>query len=120
MKTPSYNTPSSPAYEPTRDVASFHIHGFKHHEGPFVLSKLKAGKKLDLVPEPDNPYDPCAMAIYRKGKKLGYVPRDENGMMSLLSYFGHDVFECRIMQVDPEADPWKQVRVGIYVKDARK
>lgn len=30
------------------------------------------------------------------------------------------VLECRIMQVDKKADPWKQVRVGIYVTDNRK
>ena len=107
-------------YEPTRNVTSFCIAGFKHHEGAFVLGKLKVGKKLELVPEFDNPYDPCAMAIYRKGVKLGYVPKDENYMLSLLSFYGHDVFECRVMQVNPEADPWNQVRVGIYVKDARR
>lgn len=30
-----------------------------------------------------------------------------------------DAFECRVLQIDPKADPWKQVRMGICVTDAR-
>ena len=61
------------------------------------------------------------MAIYRKGVHLGYVPGDSNATIAQLLRFGHaNVFECRIMQVDKKADPWKQVRVGIYVTDNRK
>ncbi len=37
-----------------------------------------------------------------------------------MAFYGHkDVFEARVQKVDPEAEPWLQVRVGIYVKDAR-
>ena len=33
--------------------------------------------------------------------------------------FGHsDAFECHVMQANTQADPWKQVRVGIYVVDS--
>ncbi len=83
--------------------------------------KLKPGKKLELIAEPDNPHDPDAVAIYRKGVHLGYVPGDSNATIAQLLRFGHaNVLECRIMQVDKKADPWKQVRVGIYVTDNRK
>ena len=35
-------------------------------------------------------------------------------------YFGHeDVFEAFVLGVDPEAEPWKQVRVGVRVRDVR-
>ena len=37
-----------------------------------------------------------------------------------MAFYGHKgVFETRVQKVDPEAEPWLQVRVGIYVKDAR-
>ncbi len=107
-------------YEPSKQLESFFIAGFQYHDGATVLKKLKPGKKLDLVPEPDNPYDPCAIAIKRKGVMLGYVPKASNSFMSLLAFFGHkDVFECRVMQVNPEANPWEQVRVGVFVTDKR-
>lgn len=108
-------------YKPSSNLDSFYIAGFKHHEGAFVLNQLKPGKKLKLVPEMDNPYDPQAMAIYYKKTKIGYVPRHNNSMLSVMSCFGHgDIFECRIQQVDTKAAPWEQVRVGIYLVDASK
>ena len=107
-------------YEPSRQVKTFHIAGFQFYDGAFVLGKLKPGKKLQMVRVPDNPHDPNAIELRYKGVKLGHIPASENGLMSLLAYYGHhDVFEARVLQVDPEAAPWQQVRVGIYVKDKR-
>ena len=108
-------------YEPSRIMQSFFIAGFQYHDGALAFKKLKPGKKLELIAEPDNPHDPDAVAIYRKGAHLGYVPGDSNATIAQLLRFGHaNVFECRIMQIDKKADPWKQVRVGIYVTDNRK
>ena len=107
-------------YEPTRLVSTFHIAGFQYYDGAFVLGKLKPGKKLKMVPEADNPYDPDAIKLRYKKAKLGYVPREHNGQLALMARCGHKgIFEARVMQVDPEADPWQQVRVGIYVTDKR-
>lgn len=73
-----------------------------------------------LSPSLTTPHDPEAIALYIDGVKIGYVPADKNGLISTLAFFGHtDVFECRVLQVAPEKDPWEQVRVGIYVVDAR-
>ena len=108
------------SYEPSRHLISFHVAGFQHWDGATVLSKLSPGCQLDLVPEFDNPHDPEAIALYIDGVKIGYVPADKNGLISTLAFFGHTgVFECRVLQVAPEKDPWEQVRVGIYVVDAR-
>ena len=69
---------------------------------------------------PDNPYDSQAIAIKARGEMLGYVPAEMNATLSVLFHYGHaPIFECRVMQVAPENDPWKQLRVAIYVKDAR-
>lgn len=105
-------------YKPSRYVADFDIAGMRYWDGASVLGKLKAGKKLSLVAEPDNPADPDAVAIYHKGVKLGYVPRDQNHLAAQLLRFGHnDVFECRILKVDAKAETWKQVHVGLYLTD---
>ena len=108
-------------YEPSRLIQSFFIAGFQYYDGALALSSLKPGESgLVLVPEPDNPHDPDAVDVYFDGLKLGYVPADENGIVSLMCRFGHaDVFEVRVLQVKADADPWKQVRVGVYVTDAR-
>lgn len=107
-------------YEPSRHVTTFQVAGFQHHDGALVLEQMKAGAKLDLVPERDNPHDPDAIALYFGGAKIGYIPRSETGMMSVMDYYGHGgVFEARVLQVDREADPWRQVRAGIYITDGR-
>lgn len=94
----------------------FYIAGFQRYEGAAVFDQLKVGTALSLVPEFDNPYDPDALALYLGQTMIGYVPRDLNETIAQLLYFGHsEIFECRILQVNPENDPWKQVRVGIYV-----
>ncbi|MBQ2680499.1 MAG: HIRAN domain-containing protein [Eggerthellaceae bacterium] len=107
-------------FKPSRQISTFHIAGFQHHEGPFALDELKPGKKLKMVPEPDNPHDPNAIKLCYKKRKLGYVPHGKNEQLALMAFYGHKgVFEARVQKVDPEAEPWNQVRVGIYVKDAR-
>lgn len=104
----------------SRLFASFHIAGFQFWDGALVLGRLKTGKKLKLVPEPGNAYDPNAVALYYKGVKLGFIPHDQNAEIAQLLAFGHkDVFEARVQQVSPERSPWHQVRVGIFVADAR-
>lgn len=35
---------------------------------------LEYGEELDLVPEPENEYDPDAIAIYKGSEMVGYVP----------------------------------------------
>ena len=107
-------------YEPSKQISMFHIAGFQYHDGALVLDELKPGKKLKMVPEPDNPYDPNAIELRFRKTKLGYVPRGQNEQLALMAFYGHKgIFEARVLQVDPEAEPWKQVRVGIYVKDKR-
>jgi len=107
-------------YQPSRLVSSFNIAGFQYHDGATVFPDLKVGTPVGLVPEPDNPHDPSAMALYYGDVHLGYVPRKENELFSLLAFYGHaGIFECRILKADPAADPWDQVMVGIYVVDAR-
>ncbi len=107
-------------YEPSRNLMNFYVAGFQHHEGALVLSQLKTGDELTLEAQPDNPYDSQAIAIKGRGEMLGYVPADQNGLLSVLFHYGHaSIFECRVMQVAQENEPWKQLRVAIFVKDAR-
>lgn len=103
----------------SRYLTDFNIAGMRFWEGALVLNKLKPGKRLTLTLEADNPYDPDAIIISRKGTKIGYVPRTKNALPAQLLRFGHgNVLECRILKIDKNAEPWKQIRVGLYVTDA--
>jgi hypothetical protein len=107
-------------YQKSRHFLDCHIAGFRYHDGLEVIDELKLGTVVTLASEPDNPHDPNAVAIYLKDNKLGYVPKEKNAQLSSLLYFGHaDVFETRISLVNHEADPERQFRVVVKIKNKR-
>lgn len=52
--------------------------GARYYEANTVWEDLRAGDRLHLVREPDNPHDANAIRIEWRGRMLGYVPRREN------------------------------------------
>ena len=56
--------------------------GFRHYDGARFWSHMRAGDRLELVREPDNPYDASAVRVEWRGVKLGYVPRRDNAAVA--------------------------------------
>jgi len=56
------------------------------------LDDLSIGDKLDIVPQPENPYDPGALAVYRNGKQLGYLPKKVAERFNTLTFSGEIVY----------------------------
>lgn len=52
--------------------------GFRHYDGAGFWRDMKAGDRLELVREPENPYDSAAIRVEWRGRMLGYVPRRDN------------------------------------------
>ena len=101
-----------------RHYATFHIAGFTYYNGIDVFENLKIGTQLLLKAEPENPFDPNAVAIYYQEEKLGFVPKDENEMLRKFLNLGYtDLFEAKISQVSPDVHPEKQIRVVIRIID---
>lgn len=108
------------SYEKSRYLMDFHIAGFAYYDGLDVIEDLTLGKPVKLKCEPDNPYDPEAVALYYKDKKIGYVPKDKNELLSKLLYFGHEqIFEARIQYINKETHPERQFRVVVKIADNR-
>ncbi len=58
-----------------------------------ILSELNPGEKISLVREPDNPYDKRAiMVIDEDERKVGYIPRHQNSILSSLMDAGKYVY----------------------------
>lgn len=107
-------------FAPSPHITDFLIAGFRYWDGAEALSSLQVGTPLTLKAEPDNPYDHDAIALYFGKCKLGYVPADENEVMSKMFFYGHgDAFEARVSQKNEEAEPWAQVRAAVLIKDCR-
>jgi len=101
----------------TKHFSHFHIAGFTYYEGATVFNELKIGTELRLVLEPENKYDPNAVAIYYKDTHLGYVPRNNNSEISKILEMGHEIFGARIQQINQQANPENQIGVMVYVKE---
>ena len=104
-----------------RHFANYYIAGFTYYDGVDVFEDLKIGAQLVFKREPENAYDPNAVAIYYGEHKLGFVPRDENETLKKFLDLGYsDLFEVKISQVSPDANPEKQVRVVVRICERKK
>ena len=72
----------APAAEAVIVVQRSPLAGFRHYEGAAVWRGMKAGDRLQLVREPDNPYDANAVRVEWRGVTLGYVPRRDNAAVA--------------------------------------
>ncbi len=100
-------------------LKSFLIAGFSYYEGAYVFDKLKIGSKLELKAETGNVHDEFAIELYFEGRKVGYVPREENREIAIILRAGHDIFEAVVQQLSPDKHPEKQVRVALFVVPPR-
>ena len=58
-----------------------------------LVEDLHPGSRIFFVAEPDNKYDQNAvMALDGKGRKLGYIPRHENGIIGALLKAGKSIY----------------------------
>ena len=60
-------------------MQSFRVAGVSNYQGALQDRSFAPGKVLSLVPEPQNPYDANAVAIYDESRTrhIGYVPKSE-------------------------------------------
>ena len=45
-------------------------------------------------------------------------PKKQVAGFQRCSFWRSDAFECHVIQVNAQADPWKQVCAGVYVVDS--
>jgi len=57
------------------------------HEGraKYIRSNVPPGTALRLVPEPDNPYDADAVAVYHRKRLIGYIPKEKRWVAASIS-----------------------------------
>lgn len=90
------------------------VAGFRHHAAPQVWAALRGYAMLSLVRETDNPHDPDAVALYWKGRKLGYLPRGENFLVARL-LDRERTLSARVRRLLPDAEHNQRVRVDVVL-----
>lgn len=88
--------------------------GFQYHAGKALWTRMRVGDALNLIREPDNPYDARAVRVEWQGHKIGYVPRRENEDVARLLDRGR-VLTARIVRLSEVRDPWSRVRFEILL-----
>jgi HIRAN domain-containing protein len=76
------HAPPIPAAEAVIIVQRSPLAGFRHYDGPEFWSDIRTGDRLELVREPENPYDAGAIRVEWRGRKLGYVPQRDNAAIA--------------------------------------
>ena len=75
---------------------------------------LQEGDRLALVREADNRHDPHAVRVEWRGTKLGYLPRSDNRAVAAEMDKGTPI-GARIGRLSRDPNPWKRLRVDVYV-----
>ncbi len=86
--------------------------GFRHYEAPETWRSMAVGERLQLVREPDNPYDANAVRVEWRGVMLGYVPRRDNAAVARQMDRG-TVLEARVASLHENRN--RSVRVEFEV-----
>jgi hypothetical protein len=72
-----------------------------------IIARCKVGEPVLFVPEPSNPYDPNAIALFRQnGEQLGYLGAD---LAERIAMSGPHVSEL-VGQITHPRRYWKQAR----------
>lgn len=95
-------------------VQSSPLAGFQFYAGQALWDEIRVGDALILVREPENPHDLQAVRVEWRGRKLGYLPRRENGAVAEEMDRGGKV-EARIAKLLRHRDPWKRIQVEVFV-----
>lgn len=113
--------PAVVAAGPVRDydLYLFPVAGFRFHDGPALLERIRVGMPVELVPEPDNPHDQRAIRVQAYGHHLGYVPRADNGPLGRLLAQGAPV-RARVIGVRPDGESWDALRVAVSMAVPRR
>lgn len=92
--------------------------GFQYHAGERLWADLAEGQPLDLVREPDNRHDRRAVAIDWRGQRLGYLPAFENTAVAQMLDRGVPL-RGEILALEASANPWRRVRVRVWISPGR-
>ena len=89
--------------------------GAQYHRLAEVWPRLAVGDTLTLEREPGNRHDTRAVRVLWRGIMIGSLPRAANFEAADEMDAGRRL-SARIGQLAPDPDPWKRLRVDVWVE----
>src|SRR3954469_9287365 len=80
---------------------------------------MNEGEMLELVREPQNEHDENAIALHWNGHMIGYIPREENRILSRLMDIGTPELMAEITHIQPQARTWENVHIAVLILKER-
>jgi hypothetical protein len=96
------------------------VRGFQYYKGKELISQMKENEILELVREPKNKYDDCAIALHYKGNKIGFIPAESNETLSKLLDANLLELHCEIIAINQNTQSWENIFIAIYALKAIK
>lgn len=82
-----------------------------------IIAQLDEGDPIELRPEPKNPYDPNAIAVFSRRGQIGYIGRNDTDLVHMAMkagrYRGADVDFIGESEVGLEG-----VRIAVWIASA--
>lgn len=107
--------------QPSRDtqhqkikIYGNYVRGVVYTDGMILMNVMSPGDQLELVREPKNKYDPCAIALTYSGQKIGYVPAEDNAILSRMMDIKAGLFKACIEKIYCDAPSWQAIEFGVY------
>lgn len=91
------------------------VAGFQYYKGPGLLKTLKKGDLIDLVREPANLHDRCAIALHLNNQKIGFIPAKENKTLSRLIDSETINIMAEITHIEIGASFWENIHIAIFL-----
>ena len=91
------------------------VRGFRFYEGLKLLDEMHEGDLLEMLREPANEYDPKAIALCFNQHKIGFIPKEDNDILSRLMDADVVKLQAEITHLNKEAKAWENVHIGVYV-----
>ena len=96
-------------------VQSSPLAGYRYAEAAALWPSLSVGDELALVREPDNAFDPNAVRVEWRGRKLGYVPRRANAALAW-GIDGGSALRARISRLAEHPNPARRIKFEVFVE----
>ena len=81
--------------------------------GECVTDNFSPTEVLDYKREEENIYDPYAVALYSKNKRVGYIPKENSRIIASLLDNG-TALHIEVRYFYETKEPWKRLWVSVY------
>ena len=96
-------------------IQSSPLAGFRYHAAAELWDELRVGDALELWREPGNLHDAQAIGVAWRGRKLGYVPRRDNGALAWALDRGERL-QARISRLTRHPNPARRIEFEVFIE----